>query len=154
MEDVTAAKAQGMILMKSIRLKPKLAKMGEDLLIGKDSAIMRSKRWVKDREGQLQRDQSDVPVRFKEIKNVGFTQHRFLQPSFPPSILFCPPASGRHPSCPRICLLPHSTPMSQLQRNEHRMEEPSQSHASAQDGQRFNVASIRVFSRGQRCSVR
>jgi hypothetical protein len=95
MEDVTAAKAQGMVLMKSVRLKPKLARMGEDsLLIGKDSAMMRSRRWVKDREGQLQQDQSDVPVRFKEVKNVGFTQHRFFQPFFSSSIPRCSPLNG------------------------------------------------------------
>ncbi len=78
MEDVEPAKAREMMLMKSVRVKPKLARMGEDvLLMSKDSAMMRSKRWVKEREGQLQRDQSDGPVRFKEIRNVGFTQHRF-----------------------------------------------------------------------------
>lgn len=72
--------------MKSVRVKPKLTRMGEDVLLtSKDSAIMKSKRWAKEREGQLQRDQSDVPVRFKEIKNVGFTQHRCVRP-IPPTL--------------------------------------------------------------------
>ena len=101
MEDVEPAKAREMLLMKSVRVKPKLARMGEDVLLAsKDSAMMRSKRWVKEREAQLQRDQSDVPVRFKEVKNVGFTQHRFnLLPNpfsahFACQVLAGPPLHG------------------------------------------------------------
>jgi hypothetical protein len=78
MEDMDAAKAREMVLLKSVRLKPKLSRMGENVVLtGKDSALMRSKRWVKEREVQIYRDQSDVPVRFKEMKNTGFKQHRF-----------------------------------------------------------------------------
>ncbi len=77
MEDVDTAKVREMVLLKSIRMKPNLGRIGEDsLLSSKDSAMMKSKRWVKEREAQLQRDQSDVPVRFKEIKNAGFIHHR------------------------------------------------------------------------------
>lgn len=78
MEDVDAAKAREMVLLKSVRMKPKLSRMGENVILtGKDSALMRSKRWIKEREVQIYRDQSDVPVRFKEMKNIGFKQHRF-----------------------------------------------------------------------------
>ncbi len=89
MEDVDKAKAREMVLLKSIRMKPKLGRMGEEsLLSSKDSATMKSKRWVKEREAQLQRDQSDVPVRFKEIKNAGFTHHRWCH-SLPPNTFHC-----------------------------------------------------------------
>jgi hypothetical protein len=79
MEDVDAAKAREMVLLKSVRLKPKLSRMGENVVLtGKDSALMRSKRWIKERDAQIYRDQSDVPVRFKEMKNTGFKHHRFF----------------------------------------------------------------------------
>ena len=120
MEDMDKQKSREMVLLKSVRMKPKLSRMGDELLLtGKDSAMTRSRRWVKDREAQLQRDQSDVPVRFKEIKNVGFTQHRFGRPVPPTAI------DSR---------LSHSL-FHQRERHEYRMEKPPQPHASTKDRQ-------------------
>ncbi len=66
MEDVSKSVAEGFVLLKSVRVKPKLSKMGDDsLMIGKHSAMMRSKRWTKDREARLQIDKNDAPVRLK-----------------------------------------------------------------------------------------
>ncbi len=44
MEDMSKEKAREMVLMKSMRVKPKLMKMGEDaLMMGKDSAMGRAR---------------------------------------------------------------------------------------------------------------
>ncbi len=44
MEDMPKEKAREMVLMKSMRVKPRLMKMGEDaLMMGKDSAMGRAR---------------------------------------------------------------------------------------------------------------
>ena len=51
MEDMPKEKAREMVLMKSMRVKPKLMKMGEDaLMMGKDSAMGRARCVLRERE--------------------------------------------------------------------------------------------------------